>query len=221
MYFTADCFNEAFFVYHLYVAKKCRRISRKRRFLLHSFISGKTTNLYMYMITIYLPIHTSITQKSYDKTLEGLPLHQLTCSCGHSGTFIKHGYYVRRIKEEDSSLSLKLCRVKCKHCGRTHAILLSTMVPYSQTPLADQLSILWIEQHTRDYTSLMDRMPSIDENHIHHILRQYHLHWEERLRSEQLLPEPTLEFIQSCFAHFRRQFMQIKRTPNILFVPPT
>jgi transposase-like protein len=47
----------------------------------------------------------------------------LVCSCG-SVLFILWGYYTRRLLQPDGSVeSLRVHRVRCKSCGRTHAVL--------------------------------------------------------------------------------------------------
>jgi hypothetical protein len=65
----------------------------------------------------------------------------------------------------------------------------------------------------------LDRNPQIDENNVKHIIRQYKKHWKERLLSICLSIHDRLTI--PCLSAFSRQFMQIHKTPNILFAPPT
>lgn len=173
------------------------------------------------MITVSVDFCNPISQKNYDFVINSLQLHQLTCSCGHSGCLTIHGYYYRSLKTENSTLRLRIRRVICSECGHTHALLPSFIVPYSQVSFFDQVEIIQQAQSDKNFTSIMNRTPSIDESNIRSIIRCFRFHWEQRLLSEQLSPTVTTAFVRSCFLAFHRQFMQIKNTPNIIFSPPT
>ena len=173
------------------------------------------------MITIFEDFCNPISQDSYDKTLYSLPFHQLTCACGHSACLTIHGYYDRFLKSEAHSVRLHICRVKCSYCNGTHALLPSYIVPYSQVSLPDQVDIISCYENADNYSGIMDQTPSIDENCIRSIIRRYLLHWLQRILSASLSITISLSFIRLCFSHFSRPFMQVKRTPNILFLTPT
>ena len=71
------------------------------------------------MITITVPFDNPLNQKTYENLINTLQFHQLQCTCGHSGCLTIHGYYPRSLKENDSEITLSICRVKCSHCGKT------------------------------------------------------------------------------------------------------
>lgn len=172
------------------------------------------------MITLSVDNYNLVSQDFYDNTISNLQFHQLTCTCGLSAGLTIHGYYYRSIKSGDGIVRLRICRVKCSHCGRTHALLLTSFVPYSQILLHDQVEILVDFEKDRLASSVMERTPSIDENNLRMVIRQYRRHWQQRLLAARIpLHSPNL--ICLCFSHFARQFMQIKNTPNILFSAPT
>lgn len=175
----------------------------------------------MLMITINTDFCNPISQDFYDKTINSIQFHQLTCTCGHSACLTIHAYYDRRVKSEDHSVTLHICRVKCRHCNKTHALLPALIVPYSQVSFPDQIDIISHYEDSSDYSEIMEKTPSIDENCIRSIIRRYLLHWFQRILSAQLSIATSLSFIKHCFSHFSRQFMQIKRIPNILFLTPT
>ena len=175
----------------------------------------------MLMITLSVDICNPVSQDFYDKTIYNLQFHRLVCSCGHSGCLTIHGYYDRSVKCEDSCLRLRICRVICSECGHTHALLLSSLVPYSQIPLKEQIDICRLSESDRNFSSVMDYTPSIDENCVRSVIRRFRLHWKQRLLSESIKLIPDFHLIRQCFSAFRRQFMQIKHTPNILFLTPT
>lgn len=175
----------------------------------------------MLMITLSVDICNPLSQDFYDKTIYNLQFHQLVCSCGHSGCLTIHGYYDRSIKNGDSFLRLHICRVICSECGRTHALLLSSIVPYSHISTLEQMDIIRHSESDGDFSVLMDNTPSIDESNVRSVIRRFRLHWKQRLLSEGLVLMPDSSFIRCCFSTFRRQFMQVKSTPNILFLTPT
>ena len=176
---------------------------------------------YILMITISADFCNPISQDSYDKIINSLQFHQLTCTCGHSACLTIHGYYDRNIKSEDHSVRIHICRVKCSHCNTTHALLPSFIVPYSQVSFPDQVDIISCYEDSGNYSDIMERTPSIDENCIHSIIRNYVRHWIQRILSINLSISTSHTFLRLCFLHFSRQFMQIKRTSNILFLTPT
>ena len=101
------------------------------------------------MITIKTENYNHISQDFYNKIIDSLDLTLISCTCGHSGSLIRHGSYKRKIPLKDRIITLTVVRVYCKHCGHTHALLLSSFVPYSQIPLTVHISsILACEQNS-------------------------------------------------------------------------
>ena len=77
------------------------------------------------MITIGHELDNPVSQDFYDKVIESIQFHQLPCPCGHSSCLVRHRAYLRTVKVGNTQLRLRVCRVRCSHCGSTHAILLS------------------------------------------------------------------------------------------------
>lgn len=173
------------------------------------------------MITVSVTDCKTISQKIYDDVLSSLQFHQLSCSCGHSACLFRHAYYYRSVKTPVGKIRLRICRLKCSVCGKTHAVILSSLIPYSQISLFDQLSIIRIALTDRDFASVMDVNPEIDENNIRYIVKQYFKHWKQRILSENIPLFPESCLTKRCFFSFLRQFMQIKNVPNLLFPLPT
>ena len=166
------------------------------------------------MIQVYTDSF-KLSQDFYDDIVFSLPLDQMECSCGESGLLIFYGFYKRSVKYDGTVLVLRIQRVRCRKCGKTHAILLSSLIPYSQISLQDQQQIIYDLSTTGSCSGVMDRNPLIDENNARHILRRFRRYWQERIRSLGLLV--TDELVRPCFSHFSRQFMQIRRIPNLFF----
>ena len=62
-----------------------------------------------------------------------------------------------------------------------------------------------------------DRNPSVDENNVKSVLRNYRHHWREKLRSLRIPLFPLDGLVRSCFSDYSSQFMQIHRRVNKLF----
>lgn len=175
----------------------------------------------MLMITLSADFYNPISQDLYDNLIASLQFHRLSCSCGHSGCLSIHGYYSRKLKQGDSSICLSICRVRCSICSRTHALLPSFIVPYSQISLPDQAQIILASENNSSLSSVMEHTPSIDENNISSVLHRYRRYWKQRLLSERIRILPLHQLVLRCFAAFSRQFLQIKSTPNLLFLNTT
>ena len=63
--------------------------------------------------------------------------------------------------------------------------------------------------------------PAIDENLIASIIKRYVKHWMQKIRSFRIGLSFPPRLVKQCFAFFGNQFMQIRQTPNILFLTPT
>ena len=182
-----------------------------------AWVSPYATNT---MITLFVEDYNPLTPDFYNYFLSKLQLHQLSCPCGHAGCLHIHGYYKRFIKTPSGKLPFRILRVKCECCGHTHAILLSSMVPYSQISLSDQLKIIQAAD-VADLSSVMVSNPSIEESNCRFILRNFRTCWHQKILSEHIPLNPLKNLITSCFRCFSQQFMQIKRTTNILFLNTT
>ena len=173
------------------------------------------------MITLFVSDFKHISQKVYDREISNLQLHHLMCpSCGHSACLSVHGYYLRSVHTSDGLLIIRILRVKCS-CGRTHAILLSSMVPYSRIPVEVQSRIAACESSSKAVIRTEIGFSDISEWTIRNIYRNFQRFWKEMLLSiSQDLKYPA-ELVINSFKHFRRQFMQIHRGSNLLFLKTT
>jgi len=168
------------------------------------------------MITIFPTKIKSFSQNSYNMMINHLPYHRLFCSCSQKGCFIKHGYYKRFIKVSGELCELKILRLICTCCGKTEAVLPSWIVPYSQILLKDIITVVKAYLKKSSFENIMIKNLLIDESNIRYIIRQFNRHWRERLASFKISINNKFITIMS-FRKYNRQFMQIKRTSNILF----
>lgn len=169
------------------------------------------------MITLFVEENNPLTPDFYNNLIANLQFHQLRCSCGQAGCLAVHGYYHRYVKSTDGNLCFRICRVKCEACGTTHALLLSSMVPYSQTSLRDQLAVIDAYEADAPTASGLRCLGSVDESCFRYVIRQYTRYWQQRLLSQKISIHPPASLIRNCFLVYSRQFMQIRCTPNIIF----
>ena len=173
------------------------------------------------MITIKTENYNLISQDFYNKTIDSLDLNLISCTCGHSGCLIRYGSYKRNVQLKDEMITLTIVRVYCTTCGHTHALLLSSLVPYSQIPLNVQITAIHAYESGHSLSRILADQCFIDENNLKAVIRTYRLYWKERLRSVGLSFSEWSSLVTSSFSNFSRQFMQIKTTVNKLFLLPT
>ena len=173
------------------------------------------------MILISVKDYNQFSQDYYDSVIANLPFNRLSCTCGRSSCLTFHGHYTRGILLPEGPGSMRIRRVRCSECRRTHALLLSSLVPYDRICLADQISVVTAYESGTDRNAICDVNPSVDENCVKAIIRRYVLFWLQCLLSEAICLTSIPSLILGCFSFYSMQFMQIRRTPAILFVPPT
>ena len=168
------------------------------------------------MITGIFKGFKGITQEIYGEVTANLPLYQLRCSCGHAGCLVRHGYYSRRLKTRQGTIVLRILRVKCRECGRTHAILPEMVVPYSQIPADLQQWMLLYPLGGPELEELMQANNDITESNVLAIRSRYRRSWKERLLTMGMNLEACIaDLIRCSFSLFHRQFMQIRRGINL------
>lgn len=173
------------------------------------------------MITVSVCESNPFSQKSYDDLMEHVEPCLLPCTCGCSGSFIRYGSYRRHVKADGIKFPLQIQRVLCRNCGRSHALLPSALVPYSQIPLKDQAAVAEAYEDGTEPSAVLGNNPELDSRTPFKLIRIYLSFWRERLRAERIPLRPLASLPGKCLSLFGKQFMQIKSTPNIFFSPPT
>ncbi len=174
------------------------------------------------MITIKVKEDNPLTQEFYNNILCDLQFHRLTCpTCRHSACLYVHAYYKRYIKREGSKFPVKICRVRCSFCGSTHALLPSSIVPYSQLSLCDHAAAAAASLGIAPTSDVLREDNQLDYSSLRYSVRQFRRHWEQRILSFSLSLHDLNDLVSGCFMNFCRQFMQNKRTPNILLINTT
>ena len=222
MNITSDCFILYLLLsYQSHCQQKKQEPPRpKFGFLPHSHTIGIPMDCKT-MITIFVEESNPLTPNFYNNLINSLQFHRLTCTCGHSACLSIHGYYTRSLKTPEGKRSFRICRVICSCCHHTHALLPSSMVPYSQISMEEHVEVISCHETKEGWEPLMHRNPSIDEGNCRYIVRSFLKHWKQRLLSGKITLSDRTLLIRDCFTAFSRQFMQIRCTPNILFMNTT
>lgn len=172
---------------------------------------------YETMILISVSNYNQFSQDYYDSVINSLQFHRLTCTCGHSACLSIHAYYKRGVFLPEGTLYLRVCRLRCSECGRTHALLLTSTVPYDRISLADQHAIICAYEDGSDRNAVCESNPSIDENNVRSVIRRYVRFWLQRLLAEAISLLEIRTLIRDCLSFYSMQFMQIRRTPAKLY----
>jgi len=158
-------------------------------------------------------------QKHYDLYVGSLDLTKKQCSCMAAGCFVIHGYYLRYIKVAFLLYDITIVRVKCKSCGKTHAILPSWIVPHSQILLEDMIEMITAYEEGTVYK--INNNYKITRKDVNYIIKKYKRHWKDRLLA--IADGPVTEFlrspglIQKVYSFYKSAFLQIKRSSYLLF----
>mgnify|MGYP007101894904 CR=1 FL=1 len=173
------------------------------------------------MILISVNDYNRFSQNYYDSVINSLQFHQLSCTCGRSACLSLHAYYRRGVLLPEGEIRLRICRVRCSECGRTHALLPSSLVPYDRISLSDQYTVIRDYEDESDRNAICENNPSIDENNVKAIIRRYVLFWLQRIIAEAIRLTDLSALVLDCFSFYSMQFMQIRRCAAMLFVHTT
>lgn len=192
------------------------RHSKARSLLTQPAMAKVIAHHCIVMITGIFNGFKGITAEIYGRIVATLPIYRLQCSCGHAGCLVRHGYYRRRLKTREGTIVLCILRVKCKECGRTHAILPELVVPYSQIPADLQQYMLLYPLGSPELEALMQENSDISESNVLAVRSRYRKQWKERLLTMgHKAQEEIADLIRESFSFFHRQFMQIHRGINL------
>ena len=157
------------------------------------------------MITLKVDkLNREISQKLYDEIIESVDIHLLECTCKRHNMVV-HGYYSRNIKTHNGNVELVILRVRCKDCGKTHAVLISLIVPYQSIEMSVQIKIIT----DNDIEKIMYCNPNIDELDIYRVKERFRLRYKSFMKSLNLTFEDDLVFLS--FKYFKSNFMQTHR----------
>lgn len=119
---------------HLYLPRGTSMIMQKK--FLFNRLFKKNENISKDKMEI-------LVNKLYSEATINLTFNKVVCpSCNMIGNFEIKGYYERTIIVNNYSVRVKILRIKCKDCGRTHAIFFFDFIPYYQLSSQDSKILL-------------------------------------------------------------------------------
>ena len=161
-------------------------------------------------------------QKEYDNALSNLQIHRISCPyCKHHGHLIFHGAYVRHIHFGYDKPEITIQRVKCTHCKKTHALLPSSLVPYSQIPLKYQVAMAENYLQYKYFQSVFDLLCDYPEDTIRKLLLVFMSNWLELCRSYNLQLQNLAFLTPQCVSLFMKQFLQNRKLYLSYYLTPT
>lgn len=107
------------------------------------------------MIIIKTENYNFISQDFYNKTMILLILTLFPVSAVIPAVSSVMAFTDRKIQLTDRILSLSVVRVYCKVCRHTHALFLSSMVPYSQIPLVLHVHLIHVYGHDTGFQNIL------------------------------------------------------------------
>ena len=168
------------------------------------------------MIIVLSDRVNDISQEMYDSVIESMDRNTIQCDqCSQCGFHI-NGYYYKTIRASRKILKILIVQLICPHCGRTYAVLLSSMIPWSSVQLKDAIRIVCAED-AETIRRIMDDDPNLSENIIKRCRRSFLHEWKERLLSFFIRIDEHLT--ENCIKYHRRQFLQNRCSSIFLFRP--
>ena len=107
-------------------------------------------------------------QNQYNKLISNIDFSKICCSCDHH-VWKQHCRYKRYVDFFGVKIKILIVRIRCEHCGKTHAVLFQNMIPFSSINQNEAISIinhsLYVET---SYLAFLIRKFSLD------LLKDYH-----------------------------------------------
>lgn len=90
-----------------------------------------------------------ISQLYYKNLISKLNLNHIPCPICGSHSWYAHGSYSRNCSIL-ATTKINIIRIKCKHCGSTHAILVEGMIPFTSITFDEAVDFL-LDVDNSDY----------------------------------------------------------------------
>lgn len=84
----------------------------------------------------------NIDINNYLEFTANLEVETITCPYCNTLDMERHGYYKRYINIFGTKYYIRILRVRCKTCGRTHAVLPDFILPYLHEPIKEMIDII-------------------------------------------------------------------------------
>lgn len=146
-------------------------------------------------------------QKIYDEALINVDFNNVRCNkCKRVGEYDIKGYYHRFIYYRGHFIKLRILRIECRACKRTHAVLFLDFIPwYSLSSL--QAQTIFINDFKDDY---------LDEQFLYRLRNRYEK-FKQLLRIFLLdVKDRIIDIAKITIPQISRQYLQIHKGVVIL-----
>lgn len=101
-------------------------------------------------------------------------------------------------------------------CDRSHALIPSSLVPYSQIPLEDQVSPIEAFEEGWVPEAVLDSNPEIDDRTPLRLIRMYLIYWRKRFLSKQIALRSLVQLTKQ-YLTFRKTVHADKKDSEYIF----
>ena len=148
-------------------------------------------------------------QALYCSAVDHIGFNKLKCNkCNEIGNFVIKGYYYRTIIINNKAIRIRITRIKCKDCNKTHAILFLDFVPYYQLSTVNCRKLILVNFIDINYDELIIER-----------LKKRVMIFETRLKDiSKSVYINTIEEITMKYSEYRRQsYLQIHRGVVLIY----
>lgn len=166
------------------------------------------------MIIVLTNMIDEIKESDYRQINNAINPASIKCpACDHVG-MCRYGFYFRKVKNCSSAIKtdLSIQRLQCMNdeCRRTHAVLPSTIVPYSQITMYETIEMIRCESD-EEKDEILRKNILLDIKDIIRTKQRFTLYWRSIIAGI----EPAMgdcRFFAVCIEKFKRHFMQTPHT---------
>lgn len=84
-----------------------------------------------------------LISKFYNDSVNSLNFNNIHCSNCHGSLWIRHAYYFRSLIIFNQKIRIRITRIMCKSCDKTHAILVEDMIHFISLTFHDLYKIIF------------------------------------------------------------------------------
>ncbi len=172
------------------------------------------------MISFYTD-NFNISQKFYSDSILSLDFNRIECSCHSVNCLSIHAYYYRFVKTPVGKIPIRILRLRCSHCGRTHALISASFIPYTQRSFIDTIKVfLHVQNHEFFFMDFFHHIPSISPADIPH-LKFVFARWCSLFHNHEIMFSNPPNLISAhCLFYFHCNFSQLRfRSTDIFYLP--
>lgn len=86
--------------------------------------------------------YNTLTQSIYNLIVNSLDINNIKCTYCNNSNFHYHGYYNRNILINNKKKTIKITRIKCSCCNKTHSILCYPIIPFISIIYDDVITVI-------------------------------------------------------------------------------